>query len=121
MNKGSSASMISATLLSEAASTRGCNHWSRPSFMATLVLVLLATKTFSTQGQCVNASSIIPFKSIDLLPRYPPSEVMTILQSLSFILVATAVAENPAKTTEWIAPILAQAKTETANSGIIGK
>jgi hypothetical protein len=47
-----------------------------------------------------NASSIIPFKSIVLFPRYPPSEVMTILQSLSFILVATADAENPAKTTE---------------------
>ena len=32
-----------------------------------------------------------------------------------------AVAENPANTTECIAPILAQAKTEIANSGIIGK
>ncbi len=45
---------------------------------------------------------------------------MTILQSESLILVAKAVAEKPAKTTECIAPILAQAKTEIANSGIIG-
>jgi hypothetical protein len=46
---------------------------------------------------------------------------MTILHSLSIIRLATAEAENPAKTTECMAPILAQAKMETANSGIIGK
>ena len=85
------------------------------------MLVLLATKTFETQGQLFKASSTIPFKSIDLLPRNPPSEVMTILHSLSLILAATAEAENPAKTTEWMAPILAQAKTEIAKSGIIGR
>ena len=45
---------------------------------------------------------------------------MTILQSESLILVDNAVDENPAKTTEWIAPILAQANNEMANSGIIG-
>jgi hypothetical protein len=45
---------------------------------------------------------------------------MTILQSLSFILVATADAENPAKTTECMAPIRAQAKV-MVSSGIIGK
>jgi hypothetical protein len=39
---------------------------------------------------------------------------MTILQSLSFILVATADAENPAKTTECMAPIRAQAKVAIA-------
>ena len=46
---------------------------------------------------------------------------MTILQSESLILVAKAVDENPANTTECMAPILAQANTEMANSGIIGK
>ncbi len=46
---------------------------------------------------------------------------MTILHSESFIRVANAVDENPAKTTECIAPIRAQANTEMANSGIIGK
>jgi hypothetical protein len=39
---------------------------------------------------------------------------MTILHSLSIIRLATAEAENPAKTTECMAP-LAQAKMETAN------
>ena len=47
MNNGSSASIISATLLSDAASTSGCNHWSRPAFMLTSELILFATKTFS--------------------------------------------------------------------------
>jgi hypothetical protein len=45
--------------------------------------------------------------------------MMTILQSLSFILVATD-AENPAKTTECMS-IRAQAKVAIASSGIIGK
>jgi hypothetical protein len=45
------------------------------------------------------ASSIISFNAIVLLPRYPPSDVMTILHSLSIIRLA-AEAENPAKTTE---------------------
>ena len=121
INNGSSASMISATLLSVASSKSGCNHWSRPDFIFIEVLVLFTTKTFFTQGLLSNASSMIPFKSIVLLPRYPPSEVITISHSQSLILAATADAENPAKTTECMAPILAQAKTETANSGIIGK
>ena len=113
--------MISATLFPIAASKRGCNQMSRPSFIVTSVLVLLATKTVSTQGHFSKASSTIPFKSTDLFPLNPPSEVITILHSESLILAETADAEKPAKTTECIAPILAQAKTATANSGIIGK
>jgi hypothetical protein len=35
------------------------------------------------------------FNAIVLLPRYPPSDVMTILHSLSIIRLATAEAENP--------------------------
>jgi hypothetical protein len=38
----------------------------------------------------------ISFNAIVLLPRYPPSDVMTILHSLSIIRLATE-AENPAK------------------------
>ena len=63
----------------------------------------------------------MPFRSMDLEPLYEPSEVRTILQSESLILVDNAFAENPANTTECIAPILAQAKRATANSGIIGR
>ena len=46
---------------------------------------------------------------------------MTILHSLSLIRAETAEDENPANTTEWIAPIRAHAKIATANSGIMGK
>ena len=100
MNKGSSASIISATLFPKAASKSGCNQMSRPSFIFTAVLVRLATNTFSTQGHFSNASSTIPFKSTDLLPLNPPSDVITILHSESLILAATAEAEKPANTTE---------------------
>ena len=68
-----------------------------------------------------NASSTIFFKFKVLAPLKEPSDVIVreLLQSL--ILVANASDEKPAKTTECIAPILAQAKTEKANSGIIGR
>ena len=113
--------MISAALLSDASSRSGCNHWSRPSFILISVLILFTTKTFSTDGVFSKASSTILFKSMVLFPRYPPSDVITILHSLSLILAVTADAENPAKTTECIAPILAHARIVMANSGIIGK
>ena len=45
----------------------------------------------------------------------------SVFEYVSLILVDNAVAENPANTTECIAPIRAQAKTEIANSGIIGR
>ena len=84
-------------------------------------IILLATKTFFIQEHFSKASSTIPFKSIVLAPRNEPSAVIIILHLESLILVANAFAENPAKTTECIAPILAHAKTEIANSGIMGK
>ena len=81
----------------------------------------MATKTVSTSGHFSKAASTIPFKSMVLEPRYDPSEVITILQSLSKILVAKAEEENPANTIECIAPIRAQASMATESSGIIGK
>ena len=53
-------------------------------------------------------------------PRLLKSEQITILQVASLIRSASAFAENPAKTTECIAPIRAQAKTEIPNSATIG-
>ena len=55
-----------------------------------------------------------------LFPLKFPSEVMTIFASQSSILSANEVDENPAKTTEWIAPTLAQANIAIAASGTIG-
>ena len=57
---------------------------------------------------------------IFLAPRKFPSDVKTILALQSFILSANALEENPAKTIEWIAPILAQDNIAIAASGTIG-
>ena len=51
-------------------------------------------------GQDVNASSAMSFSGVTLAPRNPPSAVSNMLHSASFIRAASAVAENPAKTTE---------------------
>ena len=50
-------------------------------------------------------------RSITLEPLKLPSAVNKILHSESLILAASAVDENPAKTTECTAPTLAHAKT----------
>jgi len=120
MNNGSSASTISRLQNWLDFSSKGWSQRSRPSFMYISEFILFATSTVSTQGVCSSASSTIPFRSMVLAPRYDPSAVITILHSASLILVASAIAENPANTTEWTAPILAQAKRATARSGIIG-
>ena len=80
--------------LVEASSKSGCSHWSRPSFILISVLIRFATKTVSTHGASSKASSTILFKSIVFAPRYEPSEVITILQSLSFMRVDKAVEEK---------------------------
>ena len=54
-------------------------------------------------------------------PLKEPSLVMTILHSASLIRAAREADEKPAKTTECIAPIRAQARVAIAKSGIIGK
>ena len=49
------------------------------------------------------------------------STMMTTLDVQSSIRLASESGEKPAKTTEWIAPIRAQASTAYAASGIIGR
>ena len=48
-----------------------------------------------------------------------PSAVMTNLACASLILSAKASDEKPPKTTEWTAPILAQASIDTTISGVM--
>src|SRR5690554_1009381 len=121
MYNGSSASIISGSHSLLAWSKSGCSHLSRFSFIDISELVRFATKTVETFGQDSKASSTMPFRSIVLFPLKEPSLVMTSLQSESLIREERAVAEKPANTTEWMAPIRAQANRETGNSGIIGK
>ena len=51
--------------------------------------------------------------------RYWPSAVMTSLAWASSMRERSASAENPPNTTEWTAPIRAQASIATTASGII--
>ncbi len=66
------------------------------------------------------ARSAFSFNRITLSPRNPPSVVMTVPQAESTIQSASESALNPPNTTEWIAPIRAQARMAMASSGIIG-
>ena len=54
-------------------------------------------------------------------PRSPASAVISIRASQSWILSLSAAAEKPPNTTEWIAPMRAQASMTIGSSGIIGR
>jgi len=54
-------------------------------------------------------------------PRTPSSAVTTILHCESAMRPASESGEKPPNTTEWIAPMRAQASIATAASGIIGR
>ena len=71
--------------------------------------VLLQTITFSIEIVFSRASSTTDLTAIFFAPLKFPSDVITIFALQSFILSASAEDENPAKTTEWIKPSLAQA------------
>ena len=52
--------------------------------------------------------------------RQPPSAVMSTLASASLMRSASESAEKPPNTTEWAAPMRAQASSAIGSSGIIG-
>ena len=54
-------------------------------------------------------------------PRRPSSTVIRTLASQSLMRPASDSGEKPANTTEWMAPIRAQASIAVAASGIIGR
>ncbi len=56
-----------------------------------------------------------------LPPRRPSSAVTTSFESQSVMRPASASAEKPPNTTEWMAPMRAQASMATAASGIMGR
>ena len=81
------------------------------------------TSTVSTV--CVpgffNASSTFALSAMRLPPRRPSSAVMTSLLPQSAMRSAIDCAAKPPNTTEWIAPMRAQASMATTASGIIGR
>jgi hypothetical protein len=71
--------------------------------------VRFTTRHFTWSSQCSSALLTLSFSSVTRPPRGAPSEVTTTFASLSLTRLASASGEKPAKTTEWIAPIRAQA------------
>ena len=119
MNSGVSASNISHGNVEEASLTKSWYQTSLSDHPISLP-VLFTTTIFSTQSHSLTAISTLALRGIDLPPRTPSSAVMTSLHSLSSILSLRASGEKPPKTTEWIAPSLAQASIATVASTIIG-
>jgi hypothetical protein len=68
-----------------------------------------------------SASSTAGLSAISLPPRYCPSAVMTSLALASMMRSCTLLAEKPPNTTEWIAPMRAQACMATTASIDIGR
>ncbi|MNP63771.1 hypothetical protein D3C76_1592090 [compost metagenome] len=68
----------------------------------------------------VRARSTLALSGVRRPPRRPSSAVITTFDLQSMMRPASASGEKPPKTTEWIAPIRAQASIATTASGIIG-
>ena len=78
------------------------------------------TPSIDWQPPIASASSTAGFSAISLPPRYWPSDVMTRRAPASMMRSLMLLAEKPPKTTEWIAPIRAQACIATTASTDIG-
>ena len=120
MKRGSSESIGSGSQLVSDSFAKSSYHKSLFSFQEISPPVLLITNVFLTPGQAFRASSTLVFNGTFFPPRIPSSAVITIEQSASRILSFRDSGEKPPKTTECIAPILAQASIANAVSGIIG-
>ena len=112
--------MDSALWDAEAFAISSCHQWSRPEVMLTAPSPRLNTMTLLMVGQSLRASSMMAFRGMIVPARNPTSAVMTATLSESWIRLLMDSAENPPKTTEWMAPMRAQAKRATAASGTMG-
>ena len=92
---------------------------SRPSFIGTSAPVRVTTITVGT-SRCSSAVSTLRLSGMCLPPRTPSSAVITAQASQSAMRPARLSGEKPPNTTEWIAPMRAQASIAAAASGIIG-
>ena len=120
MNKGSSAAIGSGGHSVDTSAAASSYQRSR-SPIGTSAPVARITSTRLRLGARKAAASTLAFSGIALPPRRPKSAVTTSLESQSSIRPASASGEKPPNTTEWIAPIRAQASTANAASGIIGR
>ncbi len=109
MKSGSSAAIHSTGQVERCREVSSSSHRSRPSSMGTSLSVRRTTKTFSTRDRPSTALSTVAFRGMRLPPRRPSLAVKTTLQPASRMRSRSDSAEKPAKTTEWTAPIRAQA------------
>src|SRR5213594_4059605 len=113
LSTGSGGQQVLAVFISS------CHHRSFGPILIS-VPMRLKTTTRSTDGTAGSDSSTTFFSSTFLPFLTPPSAVMIILDCASFALSTSACEEKPEKTTEWTAPILAQASIAMGNSGTMG-
>ena len=78
------------------------------------------TTTPVIDGVSASATSAVGLSSAAWPRRQPPSAVMSTFASASLMRSDSESAENPPNTTEWAAPIRAQASRAIGSSGIIG-
>ena len=90
--------------------------------MSTAPPVWRSTSTVSTVSVpgIFSAASTLALSGTFLEPRRPSSAVITSLLPQSETRSAMELAAKPPNTTEWIAPMRAQASIATTVSGIIG-
>jgi len=121
MNSGCSAVTGSGGQSADCWSMISRNQMSRPSVQPISFSARCSTTTFSTVAQpSLRARSTLAFSGTVLPPRMPPSAVMTALAPASSMRSFRASAEKPPNTTEWVAPIRAQACMATTASGTMG-
>ena len=120
MNSGSSAFIGRGGQSGPTCSIIASTSTSRPWIQVVWSPVCLTTRTRTRSEQCSIAASVLDLSAVRLPPRGAVSAVMTSLAPQSFTRLASASGEKPANTTEWIAPIRAQASIAKAASGIIG-
>ena len=123
MNSGSSAFIGLAWCVAGWLSTTASYQRSRGICMGTPPPVWRTTSTVSTVlvPGLRRASSTLALSGMVLPPRRPSSAVITSLLAQSAMRLAMESGEKPPNTTEWMAPMRAQASMATAASGIMGR
>ena len=101
--------MGSASHVAGCPGTMSWYQMSRPSVHAMSPPVRRTTRTVATFGQSASASSVLRLSGTMRPPRTPSSAVITVRQSESRMRSLSDCGEKPPNTTEWVAPIRAQA------------
>ena len=121
MNSGSSAFIGSGGQSFDTFAHSSWYQTSRPATQSIWPPVRRTTMQVLTLGHLASAASALTFSGTLRPPRRPSSAVMTQFDSQSWMRSTRLSGEKPPNTTEWMAPMRAQASIATAASGIIGR